>query len=139
MSFDVFDTDSLTLFQDGDVEITESVLNHDAHDLAITVLTIEEQVGGWYSLLRRAKSEQQLVFAYSRMADNVEALSDLRVLRCNAEAVRLSHNFRANKIRIGTMDLRIAATVISHGGILVTRNRRDFEQVPGLVMEDWSR
>jgi len=42
------------------------------------------------------------------------------------------------KIRIGTRDLRIAAVVMSKNAILVTRNRRDFERVPGLRFEDWT-
>jgi tRNA(fMet)-specific endonuclease VapC len=42
------------------------------------------------------------------------------------------------KIRIGTQDLRIAALVMANNGILVTRNRQDFERVPGLRFEDWS-
>ena len=42
------------------------------------------------------------------------------------------------KVRIGTMDLRIAATAISNGLILLTRNTVDFERVPGLTLEDWT-
>ena len=39
---------------------------------------------------------------------------------------------RLKKIRIGTMDLRIAATALSRGFTLLSANARDFRKVPGL-------
>jgi len=45
--------------------------------------------------------------------------------------------FKAQKIRVGTQDLRIAAIVLAQNGILLTRNRQDFEKVPGLLIQDW--
>ncbi|WP_308189044.1 type II toxin-antitoxin system VapC family toxin [Nostoc mirabile] len=42
------------------------------------------------------------------------------------------------RIRIGTQDLRITAITLSVNGTLVTRNRKDFEKVPNLRLEDWT-
>ncbi len=41
-------------------------------------------------------------------------------------------------MNIGGNDLKIAAVALEAGGIVVTRNLRDFRRVPGLVCEDWS-
>ena len=35
------------------------------------------------------------------------------------------------------MDLKIAATALVHGALLLSANLRDFRQVPGLMVEDW--
>jgi tRNA(fMet)-specific endonuclease VapC len=40
---------------------------------------------------------------------------------------------------IADFDLLIAATALVHGLKLVTHNRRDFERIPGLVLDDWLR
>ena len=37
---------------------------------------------------------------------------------------------------VGGNDLLIAATALAHGYAVVTRNRRDFDRVPGLTVED---
>jgi tRNA(fMet)-specific endonuclease VapC len=42
------------------------------------------------------------------------------------------------KIRIGTMDLKIAAIALAHGATLLSRNLVDFKKVPGLTVEDWT-
>ena len=35
------------------------------------------------------------------------------------------------------MDLRIACIVKEHDAVLLTRNTKDFERVPGLKFENW--
>jgi tRNA(fMet)-specific endonuclease VapC len=46
---------------------------------------------------------------------------------------------KSAKIRIGTMDLRIAAIALSRNLTVLTRNLSDFGKVPGLRIEDWTR
>jgi len=39
---------------------------------------------------------------------------------------------------IGTNDTMIAGHAVSEGCVLVTNNRKEFERVPGLGIEDWT-
>ncbi len=61
------------------------------------------------------------------------------MLPFDASAGTVFDQLKASKVRIGTMDLRIAATALAHNLVVVTRNARDFAQVPGLVIEDWTK
>lgn len=46
-------------------------------------------------------------------------------------------DLRGQRLRLGTMDLKIAATALVHDALLLSANRRDFERVPGLRVENW--
>jgi tRNA(fMet)-specific endonuclease VapC len=49
---------------------------------------------------------------------------------------RLRQNKRLKKI--GRGDLLIASIALAHRATLVTRNVRDFRQIPGLQVENWA-
>jgi tRNA(fMet)-specific endonuclease VapC len=59
-------------------------------------------------------------------------------LKQHCDAGNIYAELVKQKIRVGTQDLRIAAITLSGNGILVTRNRKDFEKVPNLRLEDWT-
>jgi tRNA(fMet)-specific endonuclease VapC len=46
---------------------------------------------------------------------------------------------RQHKVRLKPMDLRIAATALTHDLTVLSRNSVDFEHVPGLSIEDWTQ
>jgi tRNA(fMet)-specific endonuclease VapC len=60
------------------------------------------------------------------------------VLKFDQEAANCFQRFRSQGIRIGTMDLRISSICLVNDLTLLTRNRRDFEQVPSLHLDDWT-
>lgn len=53
-----------------------------------------------------------------------------------AEFDRLRHHKKLKKI--GQADLLIAAITLAHRATLVSRNLKDFHQVPGLQVENWA-
>lgn len=138
MSLYVLDTDCLTLLLHGHAKICKTVAAHDPAELATTIVTVEETLTGWYSQIRRAKTDDQLIRAYAALQQAVEFTARVRILPFDDVAIDCFHGLRAGKRRLGTNDLRIAAVVLVHDAILVTRNLRDFKGVLGLQLEDWS-
>lgn len=138
MSLYVLDTDMLSLWQHGHPLVSQHVAARSPNDLAITIITVQEQLDGWHSRVPRAKSKSQLVLIYQRLLDTVRFLSRLSILPYSEAAIDRYEDLRKQKLNLGKMDLRIAASVLEHGNILVTRNVSDFSRVPGLTFEDWS-
>jgi tRNA(fMet)-specific endonuclease VapC len=60
------------------------------------------------------------------------------LLDYDERAANACERLRVARVRIGTMDLRIAAIALANNATLLTRNTRDFAKVPGLRLEDWS-
>lgn len=109
-----------------------------SQELAVTVITVEEGLTGWYTALRRAKRRDQLPLLYERLALQVDFLACWRKLLFVPAALARYEHLLTLRLNVGRNDLRIAAITLEHGGILVTRNRRDFQRIPNLVLEDWS-
>jgi tRNA(fMet)-specific endonuclease VapC len=128
----------VSLFQQGYPKVVQQCQARLTTDLAITIISAEEQITGRFAAIRKARRPDDLALAYRRFAETVHALAPLTILPFTASAIVRSQQLIGSKLNVGRMDLRIAAIVLEHGGILVTRNTRDFNRVPGLVREDWS-
>jgi tRNA(fMet)-specific endonuclease VapC len=139
MSLYVLDTDILTLFQRNDPAIAARVAAHYWDEVAISVVTVEEQLSGWYTQLRQAKELDRLAWAYGRLAANVRFLAFIRIVDFEKAALVRYEELKRLRLKVRKMDLQIAATALHHGGIVVTRNVSDFNVIPGLTVEDWSK
>ena len=80
MSLFVLDTDILSLFRGNHPVVSMRVSAQPPSDVAITVITVEEQLTGWYTLLRRSKRHDQGARAYQHLADTTSFLGGLNIL-----------------------------------------------------------
>lgn len=107
--------------------------------MASAVISVEEQLSGWYRQLRQAKQPHQLAGVYQRLARTVQSRAGLPILLDPEPAIQRYGQLRSLNLNIGKMDLRSAAMVLEYGAVLVTRNQRDFQRVPHLRLTDWTR
>lgn len=104
-----------------------------------TIITFEEQVRGWMSFLAQARSLEKQVGAYRRLKAVLDRYLKITVLEFDEAAAVEFKRLQGLRLRIGTMDLKIAAIALAHGATVLTRNVKDFGLVPGLHIEDWTQ
>lgn len=139
MSLYVLDTDTLTLFQRGHAAVLRNVFYHLADEMAITAVSAEEQISGRLAVLHKARTPADIALASRRVAETIKTLATWDILPLTVPAVELFQDLQRRKLNVGGNDLRTAAVAMTAGGVVVTRNLRDFRRVPGLRCEDWPR
>jgi tRNA(fMet)-specific endonuclease VapC len=112
MSLNILDTDTLSLLQEGHPSILARVAACAPEDLAITVISVEEQLSGWYRRLRRASTAEELARVYDRLTAAVQCLSRLPILSYSEAAIHQCKALQAAKLNVGKMDLCIAAIAL---------------------------
>lgn len=137
----IFDTDHLSLIQRNGQEgkrILGKLAQIEDPEVAVTVITYEEQIRGRLVFLAKAKTLDEQIFAYQglqQLAINYQAISIIPFSRASA----LEHQrLRKAYPRLGNMDLKIAAIALTNNATLVTRNKSDFGQIVELSIDDWS-
>ena len=136
-----FDTDVFSQILLGSRAFVSRLLAIPPDQQAIPVVVAEEILRGRLSAIRQAeagKSRISINLAYEFLEQNIRDLGRLRILSYTSEAEGAYQRWREHGIRISSHDLRIAAICVAHGARLISRNRRDFERVPGLAVEFWN-
>jgi tRNA(fMet)-specific endonuclease VapC len=139
MSLYLLDTDILTLLQENHPTVVQHVASHRSTDVLISVISVEEQLSGWYTLVRQTKKKDALAAAYQHLADTTMFMGQMMIVSFTEPAIDRYLQLRKLKLKTGAQDLRIAAIALETGATVVTRNLRDFRRVPNLIVEDWSK
>jgi tRNA(fMet)-specific endonuclease VapC len=135
----VLDTDHYSELERGSAagKRLRARLDRDRPEVAVTVITVEEQMRGWLAEINRHRDLTHQIFPYAELQRHVELLADWLILPWDAEAAASFPRFRREGVRIGSLDLKIACIVLAYDVTLLTRNTSDFSQVPGLRFENW--
>ena len=137
MTMYVFDTDHLSLYSRNHPELLTKLRSRQI-PLITTVVNLEEQVQGRFGQISDAKNDAQKGIAYQWLTETIADLSTFEILQYDSAAQTIFQNLKAQRVRIGTQDLRIGAIALANGAVVLTRNLRDFERIPGLLIENWT-
>ena len=80
MSLFVLDTDHVSLLQRGHPAVSARVLATPPDQLAVSVITFEEQLGAWYTQVRKARDREKLARAYEGLFEVLEDAKRIRIL-----------------------------------------------------------
>ena len=134
----ILDTDHVSLLQRGNTPVCTHLEQISIEQRAVTIITVIEQLQGRLAVIHQARSEVEVARGGERLQETLAFYASIHVLAYDPDAqVQFAH-LRRQRVRIGTQDLRIAAIALRWRATVVTRNSRDFGQVPGLNMVDWS-
>ena len=137
----LLDTDHLTILryrESAQHDLLMERLNESLDDdVATSVVSVEEQLRGWLAEIHRCRRIEDQSSADERLAEQIEFLANWPIIRFDPRATNEFAQLRRARIRIGTQDLKIAAIALAQEALLLSANLRDFEQVPGLRVENW--
>jgi len=105
--------------------------------VSVPVLVPEEVMRRWLAAIARERNPRRQTFAYRELAGMFRFFALFVTVPFDDPAIDHFEELQRQKVRVGTMDLKIAAVALAHDALLLTANRRDFEQIPGLRFENW--
>ncbi len=134
----LFDTDHVTLFEQGHAVLGRNLANHGSAAVGISIVTVEEALRGRLAHVARARDGMARIARYGYLQGTLQVFQSFAVVPFDQAAENHYQQLLSLRPRPGSRDLKIAAIALAMKLVLLTRNRRDFGHVPGLGLDDWS-
>ncbi|MDB9488680.1 type II toxin-antitoxin system VapC family toxin [Dolichospermum circinale CS-537/01] len=135
----LLDTDTLTHLHAGNSNVVKQLNTVEDDLIAITIITKIEVLRGRIDYVLKADTGEKLIKAQELLFRTEELLNQLPIIPISQSAADEFNRLRAiSKLRkIGQADLLIASITLVNRSILVTRNLRHFQQIPGIKVVNW--
>ena len=99
-----------------------------------TVVNVEEQMRGWLAAIAKERVPRRQIAPYRDLAGLFDFFRGFTIGLFDGPAADLFTGYAS--LRIKATDRKVAAIAVAHNALLLTANKRDFEQVPGLRFEN---
>ena len=113
------------------LQVINRLTNIEISDIGISSITLSELEYG----VEKSQKKEQNKLALTQF------LTPFEIKTYNENSAQSYGKIRSELEKrgapIGPLDLLIAAHAISLGSILVTNNEKEFQRVPGLIVENW--
>jgi tRNA(fMet)-specific endonuclease VapC len=103
----------------------ERIIAYPRDEVATTIISFEEQTRGWLAFRARARTLPKQVEAYRKLKRHLDIYLKIPVLEFDNEAAAEFERTQHLRLKIGTMDLKIAAIALAHDATMLTRNLKD--------------
>ena len=87
-----------------------------------TIVSFEEQMRGWLAVISGARNQPREVLAYRHLQALLRFFNEIPVLDYSEIVAARFEELRHSKLRVGSMDLKIASIALSQDGLLLSRN-----------------
>ena len=88
-------------------------------------------------MIARHSDPRKQVGAYRELSALARFLRHWEIVDFDDESAEQFTWLKKARPRVSTMDLKMAAIALRHDALLLTANRKDFTQIPGLRFENW--
>lgn len=136
----ILDTDHLAEYQKGtsaEAQRLKQRLDQAGEPFETTIITVEEVMRGWLAAIRRTTDPFRQINAYTKLRQLFRFFATWEVFDWTEASAARFAELKAAKIKVGTMNLKIASIVLANDATLLPRNLNDFQDVPGLQAVDW--
>jgi predicted nucleic acid-binding protein len=130
----LIDSSVLIAWERDRLDLESQLAEYAEEDFAISAITASELLHGVHRAANPAQRRRREAFVEGLLARLPVLAFDAVAARIHA---RLSAELAAAGTAVGSHDLIIAATALTKGHIVTTRDERSFPRIPGLSYQRW--
>src|SRR6516165_5714411 len=113
----LIDTDHATFLKYPDSERGRRFIERlsavsESEAIGVSIVTVEERMRGWLAIIAKEKTALRQVAGYRELAKLFEFYQEFEVIPFDEAAAAQFDDLRGRRLRIGTRDLKIAATAL---------------------------